>query len=51
MLDDHYANDLVASPGTATSAGARRWFTSYGSCSVDEPLDDLVGLGLVARGA
>lgn len=22
-------------------AGARRWFTSFGSCSVDEPLDDL----------
>lgn len=27
--------------------GARRWFTSFGSCSVDEPLDDLVRLGLV----
>lgn len=22
-------------------AGARRWFSSFGSCSVDEPLDDL----------
>ncbi|HEX5919403.1 MAG TPA: hypothetical protein VFY76_16195, partial [Nocardioides sp.] len=28
-------------------AGARRWFTSFGSCSVAEPLDDLVSLGLV----
>ena len=28
-------------------AGARRWFTSYGSCSVREPLDDLVALGLL----
>ncbi len=27
--------------------GARRWFTSFGSCSVDEPRDDLVRLGLV----
>jgi hypothetical protein len=25
----------------------RRWFTSFGSCSVREPLDDLVALGLV----
>jgi hypothetical protein len=25
----------------------RRWFTSFGSCSVREPLDDLVGLDLV----
>lgn len=25
----------------------RRWFTSFGSCSVAEPLADLVGLGLV----
>ena len=28
-------------------AGARRWFTSFGSCSVDEPLDDLLALGLI----
>ena len=28
-------------------AGARRWFTSYGSCSVLEPLDDLISLGLI----
>ena len=28
-------------------AGARRWFTSYGSCSVLEPLDDLITLGLI----
>lgn len=27
--------------------GARRWFNSFGSCSVAEPLDDLVRLGLV----
>ena len=47
VLDDHYANDLVALARTSDLAGARRWFTSYGSCSVTEPLDDLVGLGLV----
>jgi hypothetical protein len=49
VLDDHYANDLVALARTSDLAGARRWFTSYGSCSVTEPLDDLLGLGLVER--
>ena len=41
--------------GAALSAGladggvaaARRWFTSFGSCSITEPLDDLIALGLV----
>jgi hypothetical protein len=47
VLDDHYANDLVALARTSDLAGARRWFTSFGSCSVTEPLDDLVGLGLM----
>jgi hypothetical protein len=27
---------------------ARRWFTSFGCCSVSDPLDDLVDLGLVS---
>src|SRR4051794_18772327 len=26
---------------------ARRWFRSFGSCSIDEPLDDLTTLGLL----
>ena len=30
---------------------ARRWFTSFGSCSVTEPLDDLIALGLVSLGS
>jgi len=30
--------------------GTRRWFTSFGSCSVLEPLEDLVNLGLVDAG-
>jgi hypothetical protein len=47
VLDDHYPNDLVALARTSDLAGARRWFTSYGSCSVAEPLDDLVALGLL----
>ncbi len=47
LLADHYPNDLVALARTSDLVGARRWFTSFGSCSVSEPLDDLVGLGLV----
>jgi hypothetical protein len=47
VLDDQYPNDLVALARQCDLEGARRWFTSYGSCSVTEPLDDLVGLGLV----
>jgi hypothetical protein len=33
--------------GDQTMARTRRWFTSFGSCSVAEPLDDLITLGLV----
>jgi hypothetical protein len=47
VLEDHYANDLVALARTSDLAGARRWFTSFGSCSVTEPLDDLLALGLL----
>ena len=51
VLDDQYANDLVAMARhlhqQGDLVGARRWFTSYGSCSVSEPLDELVGLGLI----
>jgi hypothetical protein len=47
LLADHYPNDMVALARTSDLAGARRWFTSFGSCNVQEPFDDLVGLGLV----
>jgi hypothetical protein len=47
VLDDDYANDLVAMARQSDLPGARRWFTSYGSCSVSDPLDELVGLGLL----
>ncbi len=36
--------DTLAGGGVAA---ARRWFTSFGSCSVTEPRDDLISLGLV----
>jgi hypothetical protein len=47
LLVDQYPNDLVALARTSDLAGARRWFTSFGSCDVHEPLDDLLGLGLI----
>jgi hypothetical protein len=51
LLTDHYPNDLVALARSSNQSGeltgARRWFTSFGSCSVSEPLEDLLGLGLV----
>lgn len=41
------ATALAADARAADLAGARRWFTSFGSCSVTEPLDDLIALELV----
>jgi hypothetical protein len=31
------------------AAGTRRWFTSFGSCSIDEPRHDLTALGLLEK--
>ena len=42
---------VAAGATDADLAGARRWFTSYGSCSVTEPLDDLLALSLVEPAA
>ncbi len=36
-----------ASLAATELTSARRWFTSFGSCSVTEPLDDLIALGLI----
>ncbi len=41
------AEALAAAVGDIDVAGTRRWFTSFGSCSVTEPRDDLVRLGLL----
>jgi len=43
--------DRALEPDVAELGGARRWFTSFGSCSVDEPLADLRSLGLLDEGA
>jgi len=42
-LDERDGSALAA----ADRSGGRRWFTSFGSCSIDEPLADLRDLGLV----
>jgi hypothetical protein len=42
---------LLAEAGDAGLVSARRWFTSFGACSVREPLDDLIGLGLLSQEA
>lgn len=47
LLESQDRNALVARADTSDLAGARRWFTSFGSCSVSEPLDDLLTLGLL----
>jgi hypothetical protein len=47
---DEQGVDAVAglAAGTDLPSG-RRWFTSFGSCSVTEPLEDLVATGLLAE--
>ena len=46
-LEERAPATLVAHATDLDLAGARRWFASYGSCSVTEPLDDLITLGLL----
>src|SRR5262249_35460815 len=46
-LDEREPAVLVAD--VAQRDRARRWFRSFGSCSVTEPLDDLIALGLLEK--
>jgi hypothetical protein len=51
-LEERVADVLLGrwqEQGDDAMAGARRWFTAFGSCSVTEPLDDLTALGLLER--
>lgn len=48
VLEERDGKAIVEQAGAADLAGARRWFTSFGSCSVAEPLADLRELGLVS---
>ena len=47
VLEERDGPALADAAGGADLARARRWFTSFGSCSVSEPLDDLLALGLL----
>lgn len=40
---------LASAVGALEATSVRRWFASYGSCSIAEPLSELIGLGLVAE--
>jgi len=48
VLEQRDRGLLVEAARELDLAGARRWFTSFGSCSVAEPLADLRELGLLA---
>jgi hypothetical protein len=47
LLEEREAAVLVETAQELDLVGARRWFTSFGSCSVSEPLEDLLALGLL----
>ncbi|HRD61524.1 hypothetical protein [uncultured Nocardioides sp.] len=48
VLKQHEPDTLVSAAHELDLAGARRWFTSFGSCSVSDPWADLRELGLVS---
>ena len=47
VLESTDTGTLAERAAAADLAGARRWFTSFGSCSVREPLDALLTLRLL----
>jgi len=47
VLEQRDGARLAATARELDLAGSRRWFTSFGSCSVSEPWADLQDLGLV----
>lgn len=47
VLDETDAARLTGGTDETGLAGARRWFRSFGSCSVLDPLHDLTALGLL----
>ncbi len=49
LLEERDPDSVVAAAGDEDLTRARRWFTSFGSCSVTEPLDDLLALGLLEK--
>jgi hypothetical protein len=49
VLDETDPARLTDGTDGAGLAGARRWFRSFGSCSIEEPIADLQRLGLLPR--
>jgi hypothetical protein len=49
LLEERDAARLTGAADGEDLARGRRWFTSFGSCSVTEPLDDLLALGLLEK--
>ncbi|MFC0622983.1 hypothetical protein [Kribbella deserti] len=50
VLENRDGKALAAQARALTpeqAKGTRRWFTSFGSCSITEPLDDLIALDLM----
>ncbi|MEP9362348.1 hypothetical protein ABLE68_05235 [Nocardioides sp. CN2-186] len=48
ILDRRNGSALAGEAAELDLGGARRWFTSFGSCDVEQPLADLLELGLVS---
>jgi hypothetical protein len=49
LLEEQDRDRLTGLAADSDLVSARRWFTSFGSCSVTEPLDDLITLGLTEQ--
>ncbi len=49
VLDESDPTRLTGGTDETGLAGARRWFRSFGSCSVLDPLHDLTALGLLEK--
>jgi hypothetical protein len=49
LLEQRDAAALLSTVEDGDLTRARRWFTSFGSCSVTEPHDDLTALGLLEQ--
>ena len=47
ILDEQDDAALITLAMNTELSGGRRWFTSFGSCSVEEPLESLVATGLL----
>lgn len=47
VLESTDVHELTTAARSTFLAGGRRWFTSFGSCSVTEPVESLVATGLL----